>query len=189
MSGPIFDAVVPAGGASGRMGVTDKTVLPVGDLTMLDRTLAALGDAGTVVVVGSPRATNREVVWCREQPAGGGPAAAVAAGLAQVGAGYVVLVAADLPLLDAADVRALVAALDARPELDGVVAVDRTSRPQWLTSAWHTEVLRTAALVEGGSLRAALGELRWVPLRTADTDALLDCDTPADLDRARELTR
>ena len=47
------------------MGVTDKTALPVGDLTMLDRTLAALGDAGTVVVVGSERTTTRDVVWCR----------------------------------------------------------------------------------------------------------------------------
>ena len=112
----------------------------------------------------------------------------MATGLAEVRAGYVVLVAADLPLLDAAHVRALVSALDARPELDGVVAVDRASRPQWLTSAWRTEVLRTAALVEGGSMRAALADLRWAPLQTADANALLDCDTPADLDRARELT-
>lgn len=186
MTAPAWDAVVLAGGAARRMGGDDKLMLDVGGRSLLDRVLDALADATTVVCVGPVRPVRQRVVWCREDPPGGGPAAAVAAGLAHVTAEVVVVAAADLPFLDAASVHRLVAATSGGG--DGAIAVDGDGRPQWACSAWRAERLRTAGLRHDGSLRAAMQPLRWTPvvLATAQT---LDCDTPEDLETARELVR
>lgn len=179
-----YDAVVLAGGASRRMG-TDKTRLVVGGVALLDRVLAAVPDAATVVVVGEERPVSRAVVWAREEPPGGGPAAGLGAGLARVSAAYVAVLAADLPLLSADVVAALRAAAAGAV---GAVLVDAAGEPQWACGVWRTAPLRAAAagLVAGGSLRRVLGAL--APERVAVAGApWLDCDTPEDLDRAREL--
>jgi molybdopterin-guanine dinucleotide biosynthesis protein A len=177
-----YDAIVLAGGSAVRMGSADKPALLIDGVALLDRVLAAVAGAGTVVVVGDPRVTAREVTWTREQPAGGGPAAATRAGLDLVAGGLVVLLAADLPFFTADASARLVAAAGKT----GAVLTDSTGREQWLASAWRTDVLRAANLRPGGSLRAALAPLRptHVP---ADGHEVLDCDTPDDLARAREL--
>jgi molybdenum cofactor guanylyltransferase len=177
-----YDAIVLAGGSAARMGSHDKSALVVDGVTLLDRVLAAAAGAGTVVVVGDPRPTARDVTWTREQPAGSGPAAAARAGLDLVTAGIVVLLAADLPFFSAVATRRLVAATGKT----GAVLTDSTGREQWLASAWRTDVLRAADLRPDGSLRAALAPLRptHVP---AEGNEVLDCDTPDDLARAREL--
>ncbi|BBA98779.1 putative molybdopterin-guanine dinucleotide biosynthesis protein [Actinacidiphila reveromycinica] len=77
-----YDAVVPAGGAARRLGGTDKPALTVGGRQLLDRVLAACAAAGETVVVGPRRPTARPVRWAREEPPGGGPVPALAAGLA-----------------------------------------------------------------------------------------------------------
>jgi molybdopterin-guanine dinucleotide biosynthesis protein A len=182
MADRVYDAVVLAGGSASRMGGTEKTALLVAGRSLLDRVLAAVPDARTVIVVGDQRPTVREVTWTREQPPGTGPAAAVRAGLELVSAGLTVLLAGDLPLLSSAAVDRLLAA--AGPA--GAVFLDGDDREQWLASAWPTEALRRADLRPGGSLRAALGPLH--PTRVpADGLEVLDCDTPQDLARAREL--
>jgi molybdopterin-guanine dinucleotide biosynthesis protein A len=182
MPGPGYDAIVLAGGSGSRMDGADKAALTVGGTTLLDRVLATVPGAATVIVVGAPRPTQRPVTWTREQPAGTGPAAAARAGLALVDAERVVLLAADLPFLTAETVDRLLAA--ATPA--GAVLVDDEGRSQWLTSAWPTDVLRAAALTPGGSLRAALGPLQPAEV-PVDGREVLDCDTPHDLARAREL--
>ena len=73
-------AVVLAGGDSRRFG-SDKLAAALGQQTLLDHTLAALPEAFTLVVVGPERATARPVTFTREQPPGGGPAAALVAGV------------------------------------------------------------------------------------------------------------
>src|SRR5262245_63715885 len=93
-----YDAIVVAGGRSSRLG-TDKTRLAVEGVPLLDRVLAAVADASQVVVVGEPRPVERPVAWAREEPAGGGPAAGVVAGLEFVTAPIVMLLAGDLPRL------------------------------------------------------------------------------------------
>jgi molybdopterin-guanine dinucleotide biosynthesis protein A len=164
------------------MGTDDKPALVVNGATLLDRVLAAVAGAGTVVVVGDPRPTACDVTWTREQPAGSGPAAATRAGLDVVTAGIVVLLAADLPFFTAAATDRLVAATGKT----GAVLTDSSGREQWLASAWRTDILRAADLRPAGSLKAALAPLRptHVP---ADGYEVLDCDTPDDLARAREL--
>ncbi|MEU7024604.1 DUF6457 domain-containing protein [Streptomyces sp. NPDC046203] len=76
-----FDAVVLAGGSARRLGGADKPGVRVGGRPLLDRVLAGCRDARRTVVVAAPRATSRPVDWAREEPPGGGPVAALDAGL------------------------------------------------------------------------------------------------------------
>lgn len=182
-----FDAVVLAGGGGRRLGGVDKPALMVGSRSMLDTVLLACVDAVRTVVVGPERAVCRPVRWVREQPTGGGPVAALAAGLAQVTAEFVVLVAADLPFLDAGTVDRLVAEVCE----DGALLVDDDGRDQLLCSAWRTSALRGALAgiqVDGARLRTVLDPLRAcrVTLNCVEGRAAwMDCDTPADLAKAR----
>ncbi|MEU5399582.1 DUF6457 domain-containing protein [Streptomyces sp. NPDC005963] len=79
-----FDAIVLAGGSAQRLGGADKPGLSVGGRTLLDRVLSASRGARRTVVVGGRRGTERPVVWAREDPPGGGPVAALDAGLRQL---------------------------------------------------------------------------------------------------------
>ncbi|MEE6258392.1 molybdenum cofactor guanylyltransferase [Plantactinospora sonchi] len=86
MTGPAgvsrFAAVVLTGGAGRRMGGVDKPALPVAGRSMRERVLAAVSDAEPRVVVGTTEGLPPGVHGVRERPAGGGPVAATAAGLA-----------------------------------------------------------------------------------------------------------
>jgi molybdopterin-guanine dinucleotide biosynthesis protein A len=96
-----YAAVVLAGGAARRMGGVDKVALPIGGRSMRDRVLAAVGDAAPRVLVGPGGGVPDGVRVTREDPPGGGPVAAMAAGLALLDPDttLVALLAADLPLL------------------------------------------------------------------------------------------
>ncbi|MER7516789.1 DUF6457 domain-containing protein [Streptomyces sp. NPDC126499] len=76
-----YDAIVLAGGAARRLGGADKPGVRVGGRPLLDRVLEGCRDARRTIVVAEPRATARPVEWTREDPPGGGPVAALAAGL------------------------------------------------------------------------------------------------------------
>ncbi|MCL6734732.1 DUF6457 domain-containing protein [Streptomyces neyagawaensis] len=102
-----YDAVVLAGGAARRLGGADKPGVRVGGRALLDRVLAACAGARTIVVVADPRPTARPVLWAREEPPGGGPLAALDAGLRRTTAPYVVVLSADLPFLAGETVRRL----------------------------------------------------------------------------------
>ncbi|MFI9319486.1 molybdenum cofactor guanylyltransferase [Kitasatospora aureofaciens] len=190
-----YDVIVPAGGAARRLGGADKPGLTVGETTLLDRVLAVCAGARTTVVVGPARPTTRAGVrWTRERPPGGGPVAAVAAGLDLVTADTVLLLAADLPFLDRRTVERLASALEeAGPYTDAAVLVDAGGRDQPLTAAYRTAALRAALAALGGDpagqpLRRLVGGLNR--LRVADTDNVAyDCDTWEDLEQARERDR
>jgi len=181
-----YDAVVLAGGRSRRMGVPDKTRLPVGGVPLLDRVLAAIGSADRIVVVGARRPTCRPVSWTTEQPAGTGPMTALLAGVALVACDVTVVAAGDLPFLTAADVDVLRATLSREPDADGVVAVDGDGRRQWLCSAWRTESLRLLRAEPNAALRDVLGGLRVATLPVGSRSPWLDCDTAEDIRRAEE---
>jgi hypothetical protein len=102
-----YDAVVLAGGAARRLGGADKPGVRVGGRALLDRVLAACAGARTTVVVADPRPAARPVLWAREEPPGGGPLAALDAGLRRTTAPYVVVLSADLPFLAEETVRRL----------------------------------------------------------------------------------
>ena len=72
--------VVLAGGESRRFG-SDKLAADLDGRTLLDATLASVPAGLPVVVVGPARPVRRDVRFVREDPPGGGPAAALVAGL------------------------------------------------------------------------------------------------------------
>ncbi|WP_245984122.1 NTP transferase domain-containing protein [Streptomyces tateyamensis] len=183
---PGYDAVVLAGGAARRLGGADKPRLVVGGRSMLDRVLAACSGAGQVVVVGP--GSGGAVRWTREQPPGGGPVAAVAAGLAVEGvtAPVLLLLAADLPFLDRPTLDRLAAAVTG--EVQAAVLVDAAGRAQPLAGAYRRDALcaALAALGEPGGqpLRRLVGGLRTVELPDPQRVAV-DCDTWPELAEAR----
>lgn len=188
MTRTAYDAVVLAGGAARRLGGVDKPALVVGERSLLERALAAVGDAARVVVVGPPRPLDPAVVQVREDPPGGGPAAALAAGLAQVHSPWVALLAADLPHVSAAVVSALREAAEGH---EGAVLVDDDGRDQLLTGVWSSAPLHAATRrrdLAGLPLRALLPglDVARVPASRLGLLDWADCDTPDDLIRARK---
>ncbi len=146
------------------------------------------------IVVGPAGAVTGVDVVCREEPAGGGPLAAIAAGLAYVHARLVAVLAGDLPFLTASTVDRLLAATG--PDVDVAMLVDDAGRDQLLLAVWRTDALQTRL--------ATIGDPNGQPVRRLfDTAAIvrvpvmtkdgqpppwLDCDTEDDLRRAREWT-
>lgn len=186
---PPYDAVVLAGGAARRLGGADKPGLMVDDRALLDRVLDAVDGAQRTIVVGPERATGWPVVWTREQPAGGGPVAALAAGLVVVTAPTVVVLAADLPFVGAA-VSLLVEAVAGH---DAALLVDGEGRTQPLVAAYKAAAVRTALAalpaVEGASMRSLVAGLSvvGVPDPGGPRPAAYDCDTWDDVEQARRL--
>lgn len=186
---PPFSAVILAGGRAARLGGQAKPQLLVGGRPILAAVLDAAADAERRIVVGPPQPVPPDVVLVREQPPGGGPVAGVRAGLADVETDVVVVLAGDLPFLTPG----LVEGLRERLTGDGVLVVDDTGRDQYLLGAWRTAALRSAtARVQGPtSLRRVMGSIavrRWRPDAPAGAaPPWLDCDTPADLARARAI--
>lgn len=184
---PPYSALVLAGGRAARLGGQVKPQLQVGGRTMLGTVLAAVADAERRIVVGPPQPVPDDVVVVREQPPGGGPVAALRAGLPSVPSGVVALLAGDLPFLDATVIALLRGALAA----DGVLVVDDGGRDQYLLGVWRTDSLRAALPAGGGatSLRRVLAPLQVDRVRPLVPPGApppwLDCDTPADLARAR----
>nr|WP_106968672.1 NTP transferase domain-containing protein [Streptomyces monomycini] len=188
--------MVPAGGAARRLGGVDKPAVSVGGRPLLDRVLDACADAATAVVVGPARRTARPVVHAREEPPGGGPLAALGAGLQHSTAPVVLVLSADLPFLTGATVRALLAAA-AEDGADGALLRDAEGRDQPLVAAYRAEPLRRAL----GDVRAERGALAGLPLRALTerlalrrvpdptAAASFDCDTWEDIGAARARIR
>lgn len=187
-----YAAVILAGGQARRLGGAAKPLLPVGGRPMLDRVLAAVADAATTVVVGpAGLAVPPGVLRVSEQPPGGGPVAALAAGLTAVDqkADTVAVLAADLPFLTPKAIDRLRATLE-ESTMDGVLFVDGDGRRQTLCGVWRTAALRRrlGELPEhhGAALRHLLAGLRIEEIHdAAQPPPWYDCDSPDDLDRAR----
>lgn len=188
-----YDAIVLAGGKARRFGGQDKALLTVGGRPMIEAVLDAVRGADRVVVAGPRRRLSRPVRWVREDPPGGGPAAALAAALPVTAAGWVTVMAVDLPFLTAADVGSLVTAAQAG---GAAVLVDDDGCAQWTAGCWPTPALRSLVgavpALQGASLRALLAPLRPAPVRAdrpgGHRPPWFDCDTPAELALARQRT-
>jgi molybdopterin biosynthesis enzyme/molybdopterin-guanine dinucleotide biosynthesis protein A len=175
------------------MGGTDKPALVVAGTSLLDRAVAAVASCDRVVVVGPRRELaggTREPIWVREDPAHGGPVAALAAGVAALDhrpsddGTPVVVLAADMPWVTEADVQVLVEHLTSNESIDAVFASDVDGRIQYLYGVWRAHALRRAlgdgTGVSGRSMRSLLPQ-QVATVRTARTE---DIDTATDLDDA-----
>ncbi|MDI9895380.1 NTP transferase domain-containing protein [Rhodococcus sp. IEGM 1381] len=199
---PVCDAIVLAGGRGSRMAdpehpmspqEVDKPALTVGGRRMVDIAVDAVSNCRRTVLVGPPRdGVADHVVQTRESPAGGGPVAALAAGLRSLDdsahsehtADLVAVVAADIPLLDSAAIGSLIDSI-AHSSARAVFARDSAGRTQFLLGVWQHSTLRALMAqldsVEGAPMR------RIVPVdhQVITLPDIEDCDTPADLLAAR----
>ena len=176
---PAYDAIVLAGGRASRLHGADKGAVDIAGRTSLDRVLAAVTGARTVVVVGEPRPVERPVLWCREDPPYGGPPAGVAAALPLTSADVVVLLGCDYPLLTPDSVAALV---HARAGHDAAWLVDRHGRDQYLLGAYARAALEAVGAAR--SLRSAFSASDVVRLGD-DRGVADDIDDWAAIARAR----
>jgi len=210
-----MDAVVLAGGRSSRLAGSAKAHLVYRGTTLLKRAIAAAIAAGArrVAVVGptdgngEPAALDQRyssirpdadrLLFTREDPPFGGPAAGIAAGIAaldevesEAGAAATLLLvlACDLPRIELA-VSALTAALPLPIDADGVMLIDADERTQPLTAIYRRSALRAAvaerhrsAQIDGLSVRALVGTLTIVAV-AASAGSTDDIDTPADAAR------
>jgi molybdopterin-guanine dinucleotide biosynthesis protein A len=180
----MYDAIVLAGGQARRLAGLDKPALVVGGRTLLDRVVDAVGEAGRVVVVGPRRQVDRDVTWCREEPAGSGPVAAIAAGLPHTSADVVLVLAADLPYVAAA----IPSLLHALPRGDVALLADPDGRVNHLAAAWRRAALAAALTAvgdpNGAAVRSLLASVAVVPVPD-EAGWGRDCDTWDDLAAAR----
>ncbi|GAB3653775.1 molybdenum cofactor guanylyltransferase [Nocardioides korecus] len=180
-------AVVLSGGRAERLQGADKATLDVGGATLLERVLAALEEVPEVVVVGDPVPTARAVSFAREDPVGGGPAAAILAGVRALPRTprLLVVMAVDTPLVTTATVsRLLLSSAE-----HGALLVDEGGRRQYLCAVYLTEALLAAAPARGEEHGLAVRRL-VADLDLAEVPALpweaRDVDTWADLSAVRE---
>ncbi len=181
-------ALLLTGGASSRLG-RPKAALEVAGTTLARRLAAVLSEVCPLVFEVGPGYSDLESVV--EDPPGGGPLRALAAGWAALRVrgheGPALAVACDLPNLGVELVR-LVATWPAPGSVVPVVA----GRPQPLLARWSpTALSATAAMAAAGerSLRGLLGlpevtridEADWGPVAAAGEFS--DVDTPEDAAR------
>lgn len=115
---------------------------------------------------------------------GEGPLGGMVTGLSLAHWPIAVVLSCDLPAIDAATVRGLVAALDADPEADAAIPVVE-GHQQVLAAAYRTTSaprLRAAFGAGERSVRRALVPLRVVPVDHLDPAVFVDLDVPADVD-------
>ena len=180
-------AVVLAGGTAARMDGVDKASIEIAGVTLLERALAATMSAGEVVVVGPPFPASRTVTWAREEPADGGPAAGLLAGLDRflVAPELVAVLAVDMPRVDAGTVARLTWAVEASVEVDGAVLVDTGGRRQTLAGVYRWAALQSARPADRSRehclpVHALVGGLRIVEVPVVGNEAR-DIDTWVDL--------
>lgn len=191
-------AVVLAGGAARRFG-SDKLEASLGQHRLLERAVLGLPTGSRLVVVGPVRdmlAADHPTMYVREDPPGGGPAAAMIAGLLAV-TGHdaasaddlVVVLPGDAPAAGAA-ASLLLAALRDDGAHSAVVGVDARGREQPLQLALRRSAVDRLIAVAGparahdASARVLLAGLGDDLGRVALPDDLpTDIDTRADLDQ------
>lgn len=181
-----FDAIILAGGRGSRLQGVDKGGLRVGGRTLLDLVSDAAREARRVVVVGDGPVPDG-VLLTREEPAFGGPAAALVAGLRALrmppappndsAAPLVLVLACDLPgaaagvelLLESATGlegdEARRSAGDGIPigrgeqTIDGWCLADADGRLQWLFGLYRASALERAAAALGDPTDRSMGSL------------------------------
>lgn len=188
-------AILLAGGRASRVDGAAKPLFEIGGRTLLSAAVTAATDAGArpVTVVAPILDQGLAVTWVREDPPFGGPAAAVVAALASwPGADdpeWTLVLACDLPSIEAA-LRRLVTDIMLLPaDTEGICLGDSSSRPQWLIGAYRTRALRAAASVlpddgRDAPFRALVDDLA-VAVVAADDALTRDVDTWQDLEEAR----
>lgn len=179
-------ALVIAGGQGRRLGGTefgDKMQVLVDGRRLIDIVLASIPDDVGVVLVGPELETERPVLQVQERPIGGGPLAAIAAGVEVATTPWVAIVPGDAPRAGLS-IEPLAAAIG-----DGdvaAVAESTSGRLHPLIALWRRAALVGAlGTVSPLTNRAASTLYRSLrPITVVDEGCWgLDVNSPADLAR------
>jgi molybdopterin-guanine dinucleotide biosynthesis protein A len=189
-----YAAIVLAGGRGDRLGGADKAAIEVGGASLFQRATAAVHGAHVTVAVGPTRRVPDGVITVEEEPRGGGPVAAIAAGLDAVArdaaADIVVVLACDMPLVDSAAVERLVRTLAESADADAAMYVDDGGRRQFLAAAYRrvavADAIAALPSIDGASMRALVDGLTVAEI-AAHPELTLDCDTWEDVERTRQI--
>lgn len=183
----IFDAIVLSGGASTRLGGVPKAEFTLGHTSLINITVAAVNSARQIIIVGSANgvAVTHNIFVTREHPPFSGPAAAIAAGLAELNrdsapAPYVLVTACDMPGVGQA-IAALLVSAQTIGDADGLLARDASGQDQYLVALYKTQSLKAAVDLNqsrliGLSARALLASLSLLPVAVTG-QATDDLDT------------
>ncbi|HSV37774.1 MAG TPA: NTP transferase domain-containing protein [Nocardioidaceae bacterium] len=193
MSEPLrLGAIVLTGGTAARMDGADKSSIELDGVTLLERALAATMTAVEVVVVGEQVPTTRPVTWTLEDPAGGGPAAGLLAGLDRFlrEPDLVAVLAVDMPKVNAGTFARLTWSVEEDPLYDGAVLVDPEGRTQPLCAVYRSASLRKVRPENledehGLPMRTLLAHLILAHVPSVGAEAR-DIDTWEDLTELRE---
>jgi molybdopterin-guanine dinucleotide biosynthesis protein A len=185
---PPFTGAVLTGGASRRMG-RDKALVDVDGRALAAIVADALHGAGAdgpVLAIGGdrPALALMGLEPVADDHPGEGPLAGIITALSRAHHEDVVVLACDLPGVDADAVRLVLAALADEPDAHVAAAVDGDGRVQPLHAAWRRSTLpRVQEALERGerSVRRMMVDLVVVAVPGVDPLALADVDTPAEL--------
>lgn len=182
--------MILTGGTSSRFG-SDKSQALMGQHSLIEHLLMTLPSEMEIVVVGPQlEMTSRSVKYTQEDPLGGGPVAAIHAGLELIETEFVAVVATDMPFAS----QILEVLMDNFPNLkDATIPVDEHGIQQPLCALYRTEALSRAlgqlGTVQGQAVRRVIDNLtvKELSLQPNLRRILLDVDTPSDLERAISL--
>jgi molybdopterin-guanine dinucleotide biosynthesis protein A len=180
-----YSAIVLSGGRARRLGGASKPQLVVGGEPLLGTALAAASGAAVTINVGPLSPLHPAELTTREYPQGGGPVAAIAAGMERIGEDeWVLVLACDTPQAAGAVPTLLAAASGS--EANAVVGFADGHRQPLL--ALYRRVALSAALASmetaSSSMRSLLERLS-VHEVTLPHGTAMDVDTWEDVERAR----
>jgi len=175
------------GGRSTRFG-SDKSQARLGKNSLIEELLATLPQDIEIIIVG-PQLQNasRAARYTHEDPLGGGPVAAIHAGLDLVDTEFVAVIATDIPFANS-----ILAELTKNfpISVDATIPLDKEGVRQTLCALYRVDSLRQAITnignPENQSMRALcdllkVNELQLEPQLERN---LIDIDTPSDLEQA-----
>jgi molybdopterin-guanine dinucleotide biosynthesis protein A len=161
--------VILAGGAARRVGGATKPALQVGGEALLNRVLASVVLVRPRIVVGPDEVTGllpADVTLTREDPPGGGPVAAIAAGLSCLDPptpdSLVYVLAGDLPFLSSRTLDSLREVLLGSISVDGAAAVHGAVPAEGAVRADGAMPMDGAVPADGAVLVDRAGRPQWL---------------------------
>lgn len=188
-------AIILAGGQSSRMG-TDKALLEIAGKSLLLRsceTAAKLTSEIYVLTAWPDRyrsALTAEYKFMLESSPGAGPLVALSQGLSEVNAEWILLLACDLPFLNADIIQNWASQLPQLPA--SILAVVPYQNIRWepLCGFYRNQSLSSLQKfidLGGRSFQVWLSEIPAVPLPTCDRASLMlsNCNTPKEFEQLK----
>ena len=187
--------IVLAGGQSSRMG-QDKALLEIEGKSLLQRALevaAAIAPQVYILTAWPDRyrsTLTEESQFLVEYNPGSGPLVALTQGLTEIAADWILLLACDLPLLDARIIQNWANQLTDFPQSTLAVVPYQNSRWEPLCGFYRQQSLHSlqSFIDKGGrSFQAWLNQISAIPLPVGEQESvmLLNCNTLAEFEQLK----